>query len=80
MNIQGKLSMTIYALTFLLASVSDVSDPVVSIIALIMILSALILAVYSGEAYKNDRITDKELDELEKLIKQRKAELQKKDY
>lgn len=75
MNIQGKLSVIIYAFTLLLASVSDASDPAISIVVLIMIASAAILAMWSGEAYKNERISEKELDELEKLIKQRKEDL-----
>ena len=82
MNIQGKLSMAIYALTFFYASVSDTSDPTVSIVVLIMMVSAAVMAMWSGRMYKKEEysISDEDLAMLEKLIQERKDELEKKDY
>lgn len=82
MNIQGKLSMLIYALTFFYASVSDTSDPTVSIVVLIMMVSAAVMAMWSGRMYKKEEynISDEDLAMLEKLIQERRNELEKKDY
>lgn len=81
MNIQGKLSITIYAIVFFLAEIIKEEDLVISIIMLVMLITAAILALWSGKMYEKEEnsISDEELEMLDELIRRRKEEIKKKD-